>query len=129
MNNYNNLEDTKHNESIILSKYNIYVSRTRNIFSLSSLALAIIAFSNSTLFDQDYYKPYIKFIGIFILIIANFYGWDNMNDYENYVIKHNINKKTTLLDDKSINNDINLIKIFLILMITIIILAIISFFY
>lgn len=121
------LEESK--EGIILAKYSIYISKTRNVYTGCSLGLAIVAFSNSTIFDEDNYKPYIKLIGISTLLISTMYGIDNIFDYEKYVYKHNINKKTMLLDDNSINNDILLIKSFLILMIIVVILSSISFFY
>jgi len=112
------------NEGLVMAKYNIYTSRLRNVFTSSSLGLALIGFSHSNLIEQ-HSKKYILFIGVCMLFISILYGFDNLLDYEKYVYTHDINKNTSLLDSNSIYNDITIIKTMLIMM-TIFVLMIIT---
>lgn len=114
------------NENAVLMKYNIFVSIERNIYTLTVLAFGLIAFSNSTFFEDCKIKPYITAIGLGILIYSNLYGWNNVIDYEKYINNKNINNKTILLNENSIKKHIILIKSFLILMMILIILSLIN---
>lgn len=113
---------------LVMSKYSTYISRTRNIFTSSSLGLAVLGFSNSTLFERDDYRPLIKIIGVIILLIANLYGWEATYDMEQYLNKKIINEKTNLINSLSVSRDILFIRAFLCLMIIVILITLFSLF-
>lgn len=121
--------NNKIDDSLLLSKYAIYTSRNRNIFNGTSLSLLIIGFSNSKLFEHDHYKSYVTMAGLSLLIIVSLYGWDNVTDYERFVQDADINRNALLLDENSVTNDINIIKMLLALLTIIIMIILVNFFY
>ena len=106
-------------ENLILQKYNIYTSRTRNVLSGVSLAFVIIGFSNSNVLIDNAYRPYITTVGLSILMIMMVYGMDNVYDFEEHVEEKLLTEQTSLLDQKSINNDINAVKFLMFILIII----------
>jgi len=121
--------NNKIDDSLLLSKYGIYTSRNRNIINGTSLALAMIGFSNSKLFEHDNYKSYVTMTGVFLLIIVALYGWDNVIDYERFVQDADINRNALLIDENSVTNDINTIKMLLTVLTIIIMIILVKFFY
>jgi hypothetical protein len=63
------------------STFNGYVSQMRNMFSTSSVALAMVALSD----DFVRYKIYIKIIAILVIIFSIIYGYTASRDFENYL--------------------------------------------
>lgn len=118
-------------DTMVLTKYSIFVSSIRNIFTSSVLALAILGGgTSSVLFDNVTLKPYVKLMGLALLIITVLYGWNNVNDIDNFVhIRKIINEKTNLFSTSTIKTDIILLKLYLIILIFVIIVGITTFFY
>ena len=121
--------DTAQQDNIALAKYNIYISRLRNVFQGTSLGMALIGFSQSNLIDHTNSRNYILTIGVSIITITFFYGLDNVMDYQNYVYKHGINDGVKVLDANSVYNDIFIIKILLTLLLIILLMIILNIFY
>lgn len=118
-------------DTMVLTKYSIFVSSIRNIFTSSVVALAILGGgTSSVLFDNVTLKPYVKLMGIALLIITVLYGWNNINDIDHFVhIKKIINEKTNLFSTSTIKTDILLMKLYLIILIFVIIVGFVSFLY
>ena len=106
-------------DSVAVSKYSVYVSRLRNVFQGTSMGMALIGFSQSTLIEKIESKKYFLGIGVSIIIITFLYGLDNVTDYEQYVYKYGINDSVVILDGKSVYNDILLYKGMLVLLLII----------
>jgi hypothetical protein len=106
-------------ENLILQKYNIYTSRIRNVLSGVSLGFVIIGFSNSNVLIDNAYRPYITTVGLSILAIMMVYGMDNVYDFEEHVIERSLVEQTNMLDQKSINNDVNAIKFLMFILVII----------
>jgi len=69
------------------SVYNGMMSGQRNMFLSSSLAIAMIGFSNK--FDNKYITWFTKIIGSFIFILSIVIGLSTANDYTFYLNKLN----------------------------------------
>ena len=57
-------------DSVAVSKYSVYVSRLRNVFQGTSMGMALIGFSQSTLIEKIESKKYFLGIGVSIIIIT-----------------------------------------------------------
>jgi len=70
------------------STFNGYVSQMRNMFSTSSVALAMVALGHH--FVQ--YKWHIKIIALLVILFSIIYGYTASSDFANYLTymeKHN----------------------------------------
>jgi hypothetical protein len=110
----------RYDDNLVMQKYNIYTSRIRNVLSGTSLGFVVVGFSYSNALVNVQYKSYITFIGLCILVIMMSYGMDNVYDFEQYVNERFLIESTDLLDTTSINNDLNSIKILMMLLLTVI---------
>ena len=113
---------------LALSKYNIYTSRIRNVYNGSNLGMALIGLSQLNLIERENSKIQILFVGTSLLIIAILYGIDNVLDYEDFVYKHGINDNVKVINNKSICNDIFVIKMLIGLLIIVVITIILNLF-
>jgi|TARA_B110000858_G_C17640207_1_gene397717 hypothetical protein len=89
------------------------------VLSGVSLGFVIIGFSNSNVLIDNAYRPYITTVGLSILAIMMVYGMDNVYDFEEHVIERSLVEQTNMLDQKSINNDVNAIKFLMFILVII----------
>ena len=72
--------------------FNGYVSQIRNMFTISSIALAVMVFSDRFVA----YKHHIKLIAVSIVIFSIFYGYTASRDFNSYL--KFIDKQNTLTE-------------------------------
>lgn len=98
-------------ETLFLTKNNLYNSGIRNTLAICSLGTAIFVFAKTKLLNENKYKYHIYLIGIALISIGLLYGINNVYDYDNYIYENQIMSKHLKL--QTINNDILLMKIIL----------------
>jgi len=73
--------------SILLSKTSIYESVNRTFFTISGVAIALLASTQTQLYNNENIKNAICVIAMLILAINILYGFFNVTDYKHFIDK------------------------------------------
>jgi len=73
--------------SLLLSKTSIYESVNRTFFTISGVAIALLASTQTKLYNNEDIRNAIAFIAILILAMNILYGFFNLTDYKIFIDK------------------------------------------
>lgn len=71
--------------SVLLSKNGIYESINRTIFTITGVALALLASTHTQLYDNVTVKSSIRLIAMLLLFLNILYGFYNVQDYRDFI--------------------------------------------
>ena len=104
--------------NILLAKTSIFESVNRTLFTASGVSFALLASTQTNLYNDENSKNVIRLTGLSMLVLTIVYGFYNVSDYKNFLD----NYKTK--DDNSVIN-INTDNILLIMYCYIVLLCIV----
>lgn len=84
--------------NILLAKNSIYESVNRTLFTASGVSFALLASTQTNLYNDENCKNVIRLTGLSMLALTIVYGFYNVSDYKNFID----NYKTK--DDNSVIN-------------------------
>jgi hypothetical protein len=84
--------------NILLAKTAIFESVNRTLFTASGVSFALLASTQTNLYNDENSKNVIRLTGLSMLALTIVYGFYNVSDYKNFLD----NYKTT--DDNSVIN-------------------------
>lgn len=73
---------------LILTKESIFESVNRTTFTATGVASALLASTQTQLYEKDYFKVIIKLIALSILLINILYTYNNITDFSNFLKKY-----------------------------------------
>jgi len=73
--------------SLLLSKTSIYESVNRTIYTISGVAIALLASTQTKLYNNEDIKNAIAVIAMLILAMNILYGFFNVTDYKHFIDK------------------------------------------
>ena len=87
------------NTSQSISMFEGYISLMRNMYIISSIGLASMAFSNRF----SYYKKFVKLLSLIIFLYSIFYGFKSNRDFKLYLDFINEKDNLSKLDIMNLN--------------------------
>jgi Ca2+/Na+ antiporter len=75
-------------ESVILTKQGIFESINRTTFTITGIVIALLASTQTQIYNTNNFKFIIRIIALAILLINILYTYNNIRDFNNYILKH-----------------------------------------
>ena len=73
---------------LILTKQSIFESINRTTFTATGVVCALLASTQTQLYEKDYFRVIIKLIALSILLINILYTYNNITDFSNFLKKY-----------------------------------------
>lgn len=70
---------------LILTKQNIFESINRTTFTITAVFIALLASTQTQIYEKDFLKFIVKLIALLILCINILYCYNNINDFDKFL--------------------------------------------
>ena len=95
--------------NILLAKTAIFESVNRTLFTASGVSLALLASTQTNLYNDENSKNVIRLTGLSMLALTIVYGFYNVSDYKNFLDNYKTKDENSVIN---INTDNNLLIIY-----------------
>lgn len=73
---------------LILTKQGIFESVNRTTITITSVFIALLASTQTQIYEKDYFKLIIKLIALLLLCINILYAYNNIDDFDKFLKKY-----------------------------------------
>ena len=90
--------------NILLAKNSIFESVNRTLFTASGVSFALLASTQTNLYNDENSKNIIRLTGLFMLMLAIVYGFYNVSDYKNFLDNYKTKDNNSVINIHTENN-------------------------
>jgi hypothetical protein len=90
--------------NILLAKTAIFESVNRTLFTASGVSFALLASTQTNLYNDENSKNVIRLTGLSMLVLTIVYGFYNVSDYKNFIDNYKTKDDNSVININTENN-------------------------